>query len=148
MDPARQSALVGAALGAALAAMGLCIVAIGTGWIPARMHFPRAVVAFAGVGLMLCGAAFALATRRRRAGLALAIPGAAFAFALPIGWAALSPAKRECTLQSLGFGYVSVSAGVPLDAATCGDVLTAGAILALATVAGMVLAWLRLRDPP
>ena len=146
MDPARQSAIAGAVLGLAVVVMGIVIVGIGAGFVPAVVHFPRPLIALEGAGLVFCGAAFATVTRRRRMALLLAIPGAALAFLLPLGWAALSPGKRECTLEFFGAGGASLSEAVPLGEATCAGVLAVAAVAALAVVAGMLVAWRKL--PP
>jgi hypothetical protein len=92
VDPERQSAIVGAVLGLGVAVLGIVIVAIALGEVRTRIHAPREIVGLVGVGLVFCGAAFALVTFHRGLALALAVPGALLAFILPLGWFLLARA--------------------------------------------------------
>jgi hypothetical protein len=86
VDPARQSAVVGAVLGMAVVVLGAVIVAIGLGVIPATLRAPPEVVVTAGVGTVFCGAAFAMVTRNPALARLLGIFGAVLAFVVPLAW--------------------------------------------------------------
>jgi hypothetical protein len=92
VDPQRQSAIVGAVLGLGVAVIGVVVVSVALGAIETRIHAPREIVGLAGVGLVLCGGAFAVVTLHRGLALCLAAPGALLAFILPIGWFLLTRA--------------------------------------------------------
>src|SRR5690348_15737993 len=98
-DAERQSARSGMVLGAAVAAMGAVIVAIALRFIDvpdAKIHVPRWILAASGVGIALCGASCAAATRRIRLARAFATGGIGLTFVLPLSWIALGPGVREC----------------------------------------------------
>jgi hypothetical protein len=143
MDPARQSAIVGAVLGAATVVMGAAIVAIGLGFTRATLYAPAPIVVGMGLGLMLVGATFAVATLNMRLALLLAIPGATLTFLIPTAWAAMSKAGRECTVQF--FSHGAASPAFALDSATCGWVIAGAAVLTLLVILGMAFAWTRAR---
>ena len=147
MDPARQSAIVGAVLGTAVAAMGIAVIAIASGAPEARINMPRPVLALVGLGVLCCGVAFALATFRRRLAFTLASPGAAFAFLLPLAWFALTPGARECTVSFASANGMSLSGAWTLGSSSCRLVIVLAALAALAVVIGMAWAWRRLADP-
>jgi hypothetical protein len=146
MDPVRESAVAGAVLGIGVALLGICVMGIAASHETA-VQAPRPVIGLVGLGLVFCGAAFATVTARRRLALTLAIPGASLAFLLPMGWFALAPATRECTVFVMGGVSVSVSKAIVLDAASCHWVIVAAALMALVVVGGMLFAWFRLGRP-
>jgi len=145
MDPAKQSAVVGVVLGLALAVMGAVIAAIALRFIAvpdASIHVPRWVMALMGVGIVLCGLAFAFTLLGPRVTGTIAVPGAALAFVLPLMWMVLGRSGRlECAANvSLGFFTIG---GLTIGDTACRALLAAAAICAVAVVVG--LAWLAAR---
>jgi hypothetical protein len=147
MDPARQSAIVGAVLGTAVAAMGVAIAAIAFRAPEASINIPRPLLAFMGLGIACCGGAFAVVTFHKRLGFTLAIPGAALGFLLPIAWFALTPGVRECTVSFVSANGASLSRAWSLGSSTCHAIIVIAALAALAVVGGMAWAWWRIGDP-
>jgi hypothetical protein len=135
MDPERRSALAGALLGSAVAAMGAFIVAIAARYVPvpdSDIHVPRTVLGLLGAGTILCGLSFALSVLGRRVSATFAVPGIALAFLVPAAWIAFGPGIRECTSSfSLGFLTISSKAGAGI---TCRAAFAIAALLAAAIV--------------
>ena len=142
MDPARQSAVAGVILGAGVALLGAGVVAVAI--CGAAVNASRGLIVLVGVGIVFCGAAFGTVTFLRRLAMALAIPGVVLAFAVPVGWFALTPGARECPVQVIGFGAAAGSGPGTLDEASC---LVAAVLLALGVAGGMAYAWQRLGGP-
>jgi hypothetical protein len=145
MDAAKRSAAVGVVLGLAVTAMGAAIVAIAARLIPvpdASIHVSRAVLALVGVGIVLCGLAFAFTLLGPRATATIAVPGVALAFVLPIAWIALGRAVRlECS-ANISFAFFTI-AGWEVGDTACRALLVVAALGAVAIV--IALAWLAAR---
>jgi len=142
MDAAKRSAVAGVVVALALAVMGAAIVAIAARLIAvpdASIHVPRAVLALVGVGIVLCGLAFAFTLLGPRVTATIAAPGVALAFVLPVAWIVLGrPGRLECTANfSLGFFTL---AGYEVGDTACRALLVAAALSAVAVV--IALAWL------
>lgn len=145
MDAARQSAVVGVVLGLALAALGAVIVAMALDVIrvpDASIHVPRWVLALVGVGITLCGLAFAFTLLGPRVTATIAVPGVALAFVLPIGWIVLGrPGRLECA-ANISLGIFTI-AGWEVGDTACRTLLAVAGVGAVAVVVG--LAWLAAR---
>jgi hypothetical protein len=136
MDPEKRSALVGAVLGGAIAAMGLLIVAIAARYVrvpDSSIHVPRAILGVLGAGFILCGLSFALSVFGRRVSVTLAVPGVALAFVVPTAWIAFGPGIRECA-SSVSFGFFTFSQSAGVGGVTCRTAAGIGAFLAVAIV--------------
>jgi hypothetical protein len=145
MDPAKASAAVGIVLGLALAVMGAVIAAMAVDMIhvpDASIHVPRWILALVGLGIVLCGLAFAFTLLGPRVSGTIAVPGVALAFVLPIAWIALGrPGRLECAAD-LSLWLFTIR-GVEIGDTGCRALLAGAAIGAVAVV--VALAWLAAR---
>ena len=136
MDPEKRSALVGAVLGSAVAAMGAFIVAIAARYVPvpdSDIHVPRTVLGLLGAGAILCGLSFALSVLGRRVSATFAVPGIALAFLVPAAWIAFGPGIRECT-SGFSLGFLTISSKAGAGSFTCRAAFAIAALLAAAIV--------------
>jgi hypothetical protein len=145
MDAEKRSAAVGVVVGLALAAMGAAIVAIAVRLVDVpdtSIHVPRGVLALVGVGIVLCGLAFAFTLLGPRVTATIAVPGVALAFVLPVAWVMLGrPGRLECA-ANLSFGFFTIT-GWEVGDTACRALLLFAALAAVAVV--VALAWLAAR---
>jgi hypothetical protein len=136
MDPEKRSALVGAVLGSAVAAMGAFVVAIAVRYVPipdSDIHVPRAILGVLGAGFVLCGLSFALSVLGRRVSTTFAVVGIALAFVVPTAWIAFGPGIRECT-SSFSLGFLTISSKADAGSFTCRAAFGIATVLAAAIV--------------
>ncbi len=140
---ARQRILVG--LG--VAAFGLFLGGLATGFIPASdasFHVPRWVIGCIGAGCAFIGGGLALQQRAQRSTAAAALVGIALAFLVPALWIAFGPGVRECA-SSLGFGGFGMRSHA--QGVECRAAFALGAVLVLAMLVAGLGAFVHLAWP-